>query len=271
MWRWWRWWVKKISFPSLNKFKSLQYDFITHFQFGILIIFGHSFCCFVVDSASAWIIIIWCIKGKEMQKKIWFNVWLLRLLLLLYFSASLNLVLAIYRMICVRCKNSNIITIYWLIIGTFLDDVPVPLHCHWIYDYWIQNRVACVCSCARMSIKQVRKMTQKVWNVPISWIFMWQLRHSTLFTTVMCKRFHSHFSHSHSIYNNNIIIRHIIIAMSPPFPSIERKNDFFPLLKETKWRRSANNEIADLIFKRLMILKLILFLWLNWHSQILTS
>lgn len=47
---------RNLAGSSLNKFKSLQYDFITHFQWNFHIIFGPLFSLFLFLN-NAWIIV----------------------------------------------------------------------------------------------------------------------------------------------------------------------------------------------------------------------
>lgn len=143
-------------FPSLNKFKSLQYDFITYFQWN-----SYYFWLSSRRSGSSWYQ-----KKRNAAQIFWFNVWLLLLLLLLllYFS---RFVYVKSHIICIingisrarnfindtRCKRFNIKTINWLIIGTLLA---------WL-RLLIENRVVCLLN---------RWENDRKCEMCISWIFM---------------------------------------------------------------------------------------------------
>lgn len=83
--------------------------------------------------------------------------------------------------------------------------------------------------------------------------------------TELCKRF-IHISHTlpHYKYNNPT---HNNCNVANPFPSIGKKNESFLSLPERNVEDAPQSNNADLIFKQLMILKLILFLLVECHRK----
>lgn len=109
---------------------------------------------------------------------------------------------------------------------------------------------------------------QKVWNVLISWIFMWQTAANRAYRERCVNvsfTFHTYstayYEYNNPTHNNCNVASHSHQSEEKWFfSSAERNGEDAP--------QSSNNKIADLIFQRLMILKLILFLWLNAIANI---
>lgn len=111
-------------------------------------------------------------------------------------------------------------------------------------------------------------MMQKVWNVLISWIFMWQTAANRAYRERCVNVSFTFHTYSTAYYEYNNPTHNNCNVASHSHQS-EDKMTFF-LCWTKRWRCSAKQQQQNRRshFQRLMILKLILFLWLNAIANI---